>query len=427
MSALGDNELRIEFTERPTLAVWPHSPGLAPVMPRHVWESSVEGIEKAELYALDGMVDVGGGPLALSVITDSLITSIANPGYPSRATPDFVEYHIYADEFEAVAALGEGVIDSILSPKGLTVDHLKLLEEGSPVTVEKSPANGVRYLGFNLNREPMSDPAFRSSLALLLDRDGLAASNPAGGSVAQSFVSESNPRWFDPESVANNASLYEGELASRLETALGGLREAGYSWVTEPTSDNDGEIVAGTGLEIGGVVPSPLTILTSGDTYDSSRPLYAAEIAETLRWFGFEVRPVETDFDSVVDLTFTPGDDGVLHYDMYLLGWSLGSPALPGYYRLLFASDGVMNNTGYSSNEFTKQLETYEGSYTFNNAREALWTMERTLATDLPYLLLYTSEITEAYRSDRVVYGVSASLGGIQGRLGGIGDVSPVS
>ena len=139
------------------------------------------------------------------------------------------------------------------------------------------------------------------------------------------------------------------------------------------------------------------------------------------------MRPVETDFDSVVDLTFTPGEDGVLHYDMYLLGWSLGSPALPAYYRLLFAADGVINNTGYSSEIFDHQLETYESSYVFENARESLWAMESTLAADLPYLLLYTSEITEAYRSDRVIYGIKASLGGIQGRLGGIGDVTPVS
>ena len=426
MSAIDDFQLRIEFADRPTLGVWPHGPGFAPIMPAHVWRPLLDGLEQAELYALGGTADVGGGPLALATITDSLIKSVANPGYPSANTPDVVEYHIYKDESDAVVALGEGHIDSILSPKGLTDAHLDLLPADSPVIVETSPANGIRYLGFNLNRAPMSDPAFRSSLALLLDREGLAASNPSGGSVAHSFVSESNPRWFDPEETADNAVRYQGELGFRLEKALNGLREAGYSWTVAPTVDGQ-VVVAGTGLEIWGLVPAPLTILTSGDAYDSSRPLYAAEIAETLGWLGFEVRPVETDFDSVVDLTFTPGEDGVLHYDMYLLGWSLGSPALPGYYRLLFAADGVMNNTGYSSDTFAKQLETYESSYTFDDARAALWTMESTLAADLPYLLLYTSEITEVYRSDRVVYGVKASLGGIQGRLGGIGDVSSVS
>ncbi len=425
--AIGDFELRIEYTERPTLAVWPHGPGFAPIMPAHVWQPVVAELDQAGLYALVGSNDVGGGPLALTEVTDTLITSVANPGYPEGNAPDIVEYHIYADESEAVNALGEGHIDSILSPKGLAKDHLERIAADTSIVVETSPANGIRYLGFNLNREPMSDPAFRSSLALLLDRENLAASNPSGGSVAYSFVSQSNTRWFDTEAASANAASYSGTLESRLQAALDGLREATYTWAIEPTVDGDDQIIAGAGLEIGGLVPAPLTILTSGDAYDSSRPLYATEIAETLGWLGFDVRSVETDFDSVVDLTFTRGDDGVLHYDMYLLGWSLGSPALPAYYRLLFAADGVLNNTGYASDNLARQLEIYESSYTFEDAREALWTMEETLSADLPYLLLYTSEITEVYRSDRVVYGLVTSLGGIQGRLGGIGDVSPVS
>ena len=208
---------------------------------------------------------------------------------------------------------------------------------------------------------------------------------------------------------------------------MSGLREAEYTWSAAPTVDADGAVTAGEDLKIRGLVPAPLTILTSGDAYDPTRPLYAAEIAATLGWLGFDVRPVETDFDSVVDLVFTPGEAGLLNYDMYLLGWSLGNPALPGYYRTLFSSDGLTNNTGYSSPEFDEQLEAYEASYNIEDALQALWAMENTLSTDLPYLLLYTSEITEVYRSDRVAFEIAAALGGIQGRLGGIGDVKPVS
>jgi hypothetical protein len=51
--------------------------------------------------------------------------------------------------------------------------------------------------------------------------------------------------------------------------------------------------------------------------------------------------------------------------------------------------------------------------------------METILSEDLPYLLLYTSSITEAFRSDRVRFDIESALGGLQGRLGGIGDVRP--
>jgi ABC-type transport system substrate-binding protein len=111
---------------------------------------------------------------------------------------------------------------------------------------------------------------------------------------------------------------------------------------------------------------------------------------------------------------------------MYMLGWTLGSPALPGYYRPLFATDGVMNNTGYSSEAFTKALDAYENAFSAEAARDALWVMEETLSIDLPYLPLYTPQITEIYRSDRVRFDIDARFGGLQARLGGIGDVRPI-
>ncbi len=201
---------------------------------------------------------------------------------------------------------------------------------------------------------------------------------------------------------------------------------AGYAWGQTPSVAADGSLVAGTGLTIQGQTPQPLTILTPGDTYDPARPEYVAEIAETLTVLGFDARPVETDFDTVVDLAFTPGDDGALHYDMYLLGWTLGNPALPGFYRPFFTPGGEMNNTGYDSGAFMEALADYETAVSTDEARNALWDMEATLSTDLPYLPLYTSELTEMYRSDRVEFDIERSLGGLQGRLGGIGDVRPI-
>ncbi|MFB3051466.1 MAG: ABC transporter substrate-binding protein, partial [Acidimicrobiia bacterium] len=261
MHADSDYELRIEFTERPNLGVWPYGPGLAPIMAAHIWQPLVEDVDMAELFALAGSHDVGGGPLALATIGETLVTSTANPGYPFGSAPDTVEYHIYEDEDAALFALGEGQIDSILTPNGLTEDQLKKVVSNPSIVVEKNPGNGVRYLGFNLNREPMSDLAFRAALALLLDREGLAASIPAGGSVAHSFVSNSNTRWFDPEAAGANAERYSGNLTTRLESALDGLREAGYTWSTVPAVDADGSIATGAGLKIRGLAPAPLTIL----------------------------------------------------------------------------------------------------------------------------------------------------------------------
>lgn len=418
--------LHIHFTERPNLAVWPNGVGLAPVMPEHVWASVVADGNAKELYSMPGNSDVSGGRLTLVNATDEVITSHANPGYPSASTPDVVEYHVYSDEAALVSAVVNGEVDSILTPKGLTQEQVSGIEDMEDLTVIDNPANGVRYLGFNLEREPMIDSAFRQALAYLVDREQLAATIPGTGDAAWSLIPRANARWFDETQGQANRALYDGDLGTRLAKALGGLRDSGYAWTKEPTVSPDGDLVAGEGLTIDGRQPQPLTILTAGDAYDPERPEYVQRIADILVILGFDARPVETDFDSVVDQAFTTGDDGELHYDMYMLGWTLGNPTLPDFYRHLFTPKGAMNNTGYSSKRFNRALADYEGAHSIDEASKALWKMERVLAKDLPYLLLYTTEVTEVYRNDRVTFGVESSLGGLQGRLGGIGDVEQV-
>lgn len=426
IQAEGDSLLRIDFTKRPQLSVWPFGVGLAPIMAKHIWEEHVGDLDRKSLYGLSGEVDVGGGPLAIDSVGEDLIVSVANPGYLDDHSPDVVEYHVFADEGAALEALAAGDVDSILSPRGLTASQLETIDATSSVELTTSPGNAIRYLGFNLDRDPMSDQAFRSALALLLDRDELAESISGAGSAAWSFMPEANTQWFDEDANRAIEAKFQIPLASRLELALQGLEGAGYAW-EEPPSVRDGKLIAGSGLTVDGQTPQPLTILTPGDAYDPARPDYVEAIAATLGMLGFDARPVETDFDSVIDLAFTPGEDGVLHYDMYLLGWTLGNPALPNYHGTLFASDGPMNNTGYTSEDFDEALSNYNAAVTPEQAVQSLWDMESILARDLPYLPLYTSQVAEAYRGDLVQFDVEGTLGGLQGRLGGIWDVRPAS
>lgn len=425
IDAEGDYQVRIGFSKRPQLSVWPHGVGLAPIMAKHVWENVVAGSDRKSLYSLGGSDDVSGGPLTIDSVTENLIVSTPNAGYPSGNTPDAVEYHVYEEESAALEALESGEIDSVLSPRGLTLEQTRAVENVDSIELVRSPGNAIRYLGFNIARDPMSDQAFRTALALLVDRQGLAEAIPGTGAAAWSLVPEANSQWFDDEAAAGIRKKYQGPVEDRLESALEGLRDAGYAWETAPSIGEDGKLVAGSGLTIDGQSPQPLTILTPGDNYDPARPLYVESIAATLAVLGFDARPVETDFDTVIDLAFTPSEDGELHYDMYVLGWTLGNPALPMHYGALFGSDAAMNNTGYESEAFEEALAAYEGAFTKEKAKEALWQIEGVLADDLPYLALYTSEITEAYRGDRVRFDLDHALGGLQARLGGIWDVEP--
>lgn len=424
MVAESDTSLTVELNQRPRLDVWPYGLGLAPILSAQVWSPLTAPIETAaDLYQLHGVGDVSGGPLQIVSMGEDEIRSVANPGYPGTVV-DTVLYTVYPDEAGAVSAVENGEIDSILAPNGLSGESVTRLESVAEVTISTNPANSVRYLGFNLTREPMSEPAFRRATALLLDVGGAATSLVPDASAAYSMLSPANKSWFDPAAASSLAQMYTGALSDRLARALTALEAVGYAWATSPSLDQ-GRLIAGTGLTIGGTTPDPLTILTPGDEYDPARSDYTRIIESTLEVLGFDVRPVVTDFDTVVDLAFSKDAADVRQYDMYVLGWTLGNPLLPDFYRLLFASDGAVNSTGYANPDFDTQLAGYEAASDVAEAKTALWEMERTLAEDLPYLALYHPVIIEAHRSDRIRFSYDSTLGGVQGRLGGIGDLTP--
>ena len=425
MVAESDTELRIEFATRPGLGLWPYGLGLAPIMPAHVWAEQSDAVgSAAELYAFDDS-GVSGGPLQIVTVGADRIEAVANPGYPGNSASGVV-YMVFPDEDKAVSAVKTGAIDTILDPNGLSAGGASTLAGLDGVAIERSPANSVRYLGFNLTRDPMSRPEFRRSLALLLDRGAATETLAQEADTAYTMLSSANASWFDEERAVAISSPYTRSLEDRIAEAVSGLQRAGYVWESPPTAV-DGALTPGTGLTIEGRPPAPLTILTPGDEYDPARPDYTSRIEATLETLGFDVRPVVTDFDTVVDLAFSEDSAGARQYDMYVLGWTLGNPVLPDYHRWLFATGAAANSTGYSAPDFDADLALYQEATAPEAAREALWGMEQAVARDLPYLVLYHPEIVEAYRSDRVGFGEHGVLGGIQGRLGGLEDLSPQS
>lgn len=423
MVAESSTDLTIELSTRPGLSVWPYGVGMAPIMPAHVWSRLRGGVDSAgELYRLPDP-GVSGGPMRIVDVGADRIEAVANEGYP-RSGASGVIYTIFPGEEEAVAAVKAGDIDTILDPNGLSASGVAALAGLEGVAIERSPANSVRYLGFNLTRDPMSQPAFRRGLALLLDRGSVTETLQQEADTAYTMLSSANTAWFDEEKAGAISAPYDRALEERVAQAISGLEEAGYAWEKPPTAAG-GDLRAGTGLTIEGEEPAPLTILTPGDGYDPARPDYTARIESTLEKLGFDVRPVVTDFDTVVDLAFTEDEAGDRQYDMYVLGWTLGSPVLPDYHRWLFATDGAANSTGYSAPDFDSDLTRFQRAGAPEQAKSALWGMEQAIARDLPYLVLYHPEIVEAYRSDRVQFDDHGVLGGIQGRLGGLDELHP--
>ncbi|MEX1092968.1 MAG: ABC transporter substrate-binding protein [Acidimicrobiia bacterium] len=423
VTAIDLHTVEVRFNRRPSLEVWPFGVGTAPVMSADHWSGLLTAeTDAGGLFAVDPAGDPASGPLELVEASADGAMSQPNPGYAGLQGRS-IEYVVFGSSADAVDALAGGDIHTILSPRGLTVTEGETLAASAGVETITSPAFGVRYLAFNTHRFPMSDLAFRRAVAMLVDRQALAGS-VAGAEAARTMLPAANSTWFDESRAPETAETSE-DRGPALAIVLDELKASGYSWQTEP-SFVDGSFVAGTGLAVDGQKPATLTILTSGDAFDAERTSYAAKVGAAVEILGFEVLPVTTDFDTVIDLAFTPDESGALGYDMALLGWSLGNPGLPSFYGDLFGSESPANNTGYANPEMDELIRRYQNASDLAIARALLWEMEELQARDLPYLPLYFSHMVEGYRSDAIAFSAPPGLGGIQGALGAFHLVDPV-
>jgi ABC-type transport system substrate-binding protein len=368
------------------------------------------------LFAVSGVGDPSGGPMVFTGRTPNLrIRTVANPRYyRSGEVVDsggvtypmgpFVEeqvFSIYDTQERLVSALADGEIDHVLMGMGQSPPALVNLAEGSGAVALTNPTNGFWYLGFNLRKPPMSDPAFRRALAMMIDRDFLADELFQGETLpAWTLLPEANLQYFDPDAADEIASKYRNlNRFERLEAAVTILTEAGYTWERRPSigAGQTGEpvVVPGEGVMQPDGTPVPeLEILSlapgSGLIFFAS---YAIYIERWLKDLGFEARAHFAGVDFVTGQVW-PGDGTEPTFDLYLLGWVLGSPASPNFYdaffhsRNLFETNYGFNAVGYINPELDQLAERLGQVKTVEDAKQIVWQLEGIIDRDLPYIVL---------------------------------------
>jgi ABC-type transport system substrate-binding protein len=426
-----EESVRIQFASRPGLEVWPFGPGTAPILPAHHWADLVAGIETAEaLYALDATGAPSGGPF---VVVDRTageeIRLEPNPewGGEMPAVEEAV-YAVYPDIEAAVDALATGEIDVIIDPDGLAAEVVAGAQDGreeGELGSMGSENNGFRFLAFNLNRPVTGNLGFRQVVDLIATAYG-ASPEASGEFEAGVSIPSANLAWFDPEVASRLRTKAPTGAADRLERLVAALSGAGFAWTTPPALSGD-TITPGTGLTLSGVAVPALEVLSP--TEDQVRLGYARAVVSGLAELGFTVSLTEATLDEVVERVFTPTADG-FDFDMYLAGWTLGRPEFPSHHEAFFGtpsdSRGLNNNTGFTSGAFDELLATYSATRDPLEARQVLWAMEEILATQKPYVFLYTEAITELYRADRIAFPFQTRLGGIQADGGALALVEPL-
>jgi peptide/nickel transport system substrate-binding protein len=331
----------------------------------------------------------------------------------------------------AYEKLAGGELDYVFDPTGLTSGLRNELATNPDLAFSVNQTEGFRFMSFNMRKAPMSDLAFRQATATVINKE-LIADTVLAGSVFPGYTIVHPDLTLHYNEDVEKAGWADGaplEQGARFDTAIQILKDAGYTWTTEPVvvRDADGNFLEinpkGEGLTMpnGEAVPE-LTILTPGPGYDPFRATFSIYIESWMQEIGIPVTAEPTDFNAIIDATFPPQTpETALAWDMFVLGWGGGDPSLPGTStRAFFHSDqdsvtgGGFNVPGYASEEFDTTANAFDAATTIEEASELTKEMDAILARDLPYVVLFRTPIIEAYGSN-VQFPVEQIMGGQQG------------
>lgn len=338
-----------------------------------------------------------------------------------------VHWQEHANSNEAYDALVAGQVDYVLDPDGMGYPRYNELAAHDDIGLSISQGDGIRFLGFNLRKPPMSDPVFRRAVATVVDKE-LLADTLFNGTLfpAYTIIHPDLTTFHNPEVERPGWSNEEPmPTPDRFRTAIEMLTEAGYTWDVNPqiVFDDSGafvDVIPGQGLEMPNGVDVPeLTLLAAPDPgEDPMRATLALWIASWMTDLGMVVDTDIAGLDTAVDTVLQPESfEASLSWDLHVLGWGPPDVALPGHtlVALFHSRNGVevggLNTTGYSSAEFDAAADAFVSATSLDEAGRWTREMERIIATDLPYLTLYRGPVIEGFGS-HVEFPVDAIMGG---------------
>jgi peptide/nickel transport system substrate-binding protein len=328
-----------------------------------------------------------------------------------------VLFTFYDSQETAIDALLAGDIDYLPNPLPLTSEMREKVNQGSGVRTYANTDYDMFYLAFNFLRYPMSEHSFRQAFDILIDKELLSA-QVFDSTVEPLYSTMPKENYFWHADVGPAGSGLT--RAERLSTAVQILKNAGWSWDTEPTWDEfRQDTVTGVGLRMpdGKYMPET-TIIGPGYEYDPQRANYNLLISEWGRDLGM---PIKTDLigrNAILDTVFLDAE-----YDMYIFGWSLGDPAFPDYYDTFWHSRNCTVDTGgrnapcFKNEEYDALVDEFLKTSDPARAQELHLQMEILLADQRPYIPLFSEKVFDI-ASDRVIFPYSDLLGGIEFQAG---------
>ncbi|MBN1667689.1 MAG: hypothetical protein JW862_11395, partial [Anaerolineales bacterium] len=304
-----------------------------------------------------------------------------------------VVFHIYPSLAEAQMALVQGDVDYVLNPARFRQDQAALLANPE-VRSLVNPQNAGYYLAFNLRKTPFNLPEFRQAVDVLLDREFLSREVLQGAVLpSYSFIPEANRYWADPV----RPEWWQASRQERLTQAVQILRDAGWSWRSEPGWD-PAKLTVIPGREVrlpSGEALTEIVLLSPAEAYDPHAASYNLWLAQWLRDLGIPARSVLTNPTTLYEQVLIGGMD----FDLYIMGWEL--TLYPDYLCAWFYgqedtfTSGGFNTTGFNDPQFDRLCESFWSADDFEEAQRQIFQLQAILQTQRPVIPLFIPQVVD--------------------------------
>ena len=303
-------------------------------------------------------IAVGTGPFTfIEYVPNTGVTLEKNANYWEEGLPyvDGLELIIASEDTSRTTAVTTGTVDMI---EYAPLRDIEILQQDDSIKLAGDTNVNIRFLGFNLTREPFSDVRVRKAISMVIDREAVLGPAVFGhGTPVQTI--------WPPDHWA----ALPGEIpAPDIDGAKALMAEAGFP----------------DGFE---------TTLTSWSEY-SFLNAPALVIQEQLRQIGIEAEMVLLDTGTMIADVHTPGQE---NYDMAVTGTS--GHIDPHELITNFQTGAGGNTWGYSNPQVDELIDQ---AYVLSDqaARAEIYhQIQEILLEELPWVNLFVANQYEALKT----------------------------
>jgi ABC-type transport system substrate-binding protein len=383
-----------------------------PIFPRHIWEGTGSGIHEDFGKIIDeegqgvppdkggfdinkalawDIVDdshvIGSGPFKFEKWEKGAYIKIERYAKYSYKKPniDGILFRIYRTTDAAVMALSGGEVDYIAW--SIPADYIPDLMGVENIGLSYADELGFFYLSFNMRKPDFGydengndiGKAFRKAVAHCVDKKTIVTTMLQNfGTVADGPISPTNEFWYNDSLPQYDLDI---EKAKVILDNAGILDKDGDGWRELPTLGD-----------------AAFEILTP-PYRDPFRRIARLTIATNMQNAGINVVSKPTAFGEIVRRI------DARDFDMYILGWSIGSTDPDFLYSFFHSGNAEKGNNypGYNNSTFDEKILASRKEMNETKRQKLIKECQGILAEDLPYIVLYFRQNVEAYRADNFV------------------------